>query len=181
MKNNFQKFNKVPLLISLIFFSFSLATFVFLYTKIQTNHKISKQLEADWRSEASKREETKTLDRSLKMLEEERALLEKHFIKSSDVVPFLDMVEKMAPKVGAKAEISLVDLSKDNSSLTVEMKATGQFEAVYKFLTLLENSPYELDFMLISMQRLGEVNPDGGVQSALWSGIFKVKLLSFIQ
>lgn len=180
--NNFQKFKKMPLFSSLAFLLSVCFVFLYLYTQIQKNNEVSRQLETTWQSEANKQEELKMLDQGLKITEGGRAALETHFIQSSDVVPFLDMVEKIAGEVETKAEISLVDLSKDNAELTVEMKATGHFEAVYKFLTLLENSPYELDFVSIDMQKSS--GGDGSGKGALiptWSATFKIKLLSFIK
>lgn len=160
-------------------FSFSL--FLFLYREIYQNSSTSEQMQIAWQNEAKKREELKSLDSSLKNIESEVALLETHFIKSSDIVPFLDMIEKLAPRVGAKAEVVLVDLPKDNSGLIVEVKATGFFEALYKFLTLLENSSYEIDVISMDMQKLGgEVMPDKKKTLPEWSATFRVKLLSFI-
>ena len=182
MQNNFQKFQKTPLFLSVIFLVFSCFVFLFFYEEIQNNSKTSELAQITWQSEANKRNETQSLNRSLQMTEQERTLLETHFIRSSDVVPFLDMIEKLAPEVGARVEISLVDIPKDNSGLIVEMKVTGIFEALYKFLTLLENSPYELDFISMDIQKLGgEIVSDKIRLFSQWSAIFRIKLLSFIQ
>ena len=48
------------------------------------------------------------------------------------------------------------------------IKASGSFEALYKFLTLLENSPYELDFISMDIQKLGgEIVAMGTVKEIL--------------
>lgn len=181
MKNNFQKFKKTPLFLSITFFLFACFVFWFFYTEIQNNNETSEQSQITWQNEASRRDEIESLDHSLQTTEEERALLETHFIRSSDVVPLLDMIEKLAPESGAKAEVSLVDLLKDNIGLIVEMKVTGRFEAVYKFLMLLENSPYELDFISVDMQKSNEQDTsDKKNPFSLWSATLRVKLLSFI-
>ncbi|MBI5139780.1 hypothetical protein HZA26_04210 [Candidatus Nomurabacteria bacterium] len=181
MPNNFKKFKKAPLILSVIFFVFSSALFYFLYSQTVNNYNLSEKLEMDLREEISKRDQIKNLDRSLKMVEGEIAMLETHFIKSSDVVPFLDMIEKMAPRVSAKAEVSLVDLAKDNSSLVVEVKVEGSFEAVYKFLILLEDSPYELSFTSANIRRSSDGDLESENPIPKWSAVFKVNLLSFIK
>jgi len=89
-----------------------------------------------------------------------QALLETHFIKSSDVVPFLNTIEALGPAVGASAEIDSVDTSPDGASLIVELQASGSFGAVYKFLTLLENSPYELNFLSMDIHTITDVVPN---------------------
>ena len=143
--------------------------------------------EAELQTETSKKNEAKSFERLLQIVEKESTMLDTHFIKSSDVVVFLDRVENMASIVKAKAEVTLVDVAPDNTSLSVGMTATGTFESLYKFLTLLENSPYQLELTSVNLQRVGgegastvatgEKAPSG-VQ---WSAIFKIKLLSFVQ
>ena len=91
-------------------------------------------------------------------------------------MPFLDLLERLAPQVGADAEVLLVDKAKDGSLLSVDVRVIGNFEAIYKFLTLLENFPYELEIISVDIQKKG----GEGVESSKWEGVFKVKLLSFI-
>lgn len=135
-------------------------------------------------NEASRREEVKLLNNSIETIKRDKALIESHFAKSSDVVPFLDTIEALGPKVGVKAETTSVDISKDNTALVVQIKATGDFKNIYRFLTLLENSPYELEFTSVDIQKGGESGVDEqGIpfSNAGWEATFGIKLLSFIQ
>lgn len=180
MKKSFQKFKKIPFIIATALLLLSFFVFIFIYKNIQENNQTFDTKEAELQQETSKKEELRSLARSLKMVEPERALLESHFIQSSDVVPFLDTVEKLALQVKAIAEVTSVDISPNNTSLNVGVKATGTFESIYKFLTLLENSPYQLE--IVSMGML--TNDSGGATEKTgtkeWSAVFKIKLLSFI-
>ena len=178
MPNNFPK---MPFFLSLIFLAFSLLAFLFLYREIDKNNKNSEQVLTEWQSEASRREEVKMLDHFVKIIEPEKNLLESHFAKSSDVVPFLNTIEKLANETGTKAEVTSVDIPKDNPGLIVEMQATGNFETIYKFLTLLENSPYELSFSLVDIKREdGQATSGKNIGTPKWVGLFKLQLLSFI-
>ncbi|KKS24035.1 MAG: hypothetical protein UU82_C0013G0003 [Candidatus Nomurabacteria bacterium GW2011_GWC2_41_8] len=117
----------------------------------------------------------------LQKIADSRILLETHFAKSSDVVPFLDTIEKLALEVGTKAEVNSVDILTDNTGLIVGLKASGSFEAIYKFLTLLENSPYELDFPSIDMHKLAVSGvSDENIQNLKWEATFRIQLLSFV-
>jgi len=178
MQNNFQKFKKGPLLLSMIFLLCSIAVLYFVYREIGINNQIAEQAQITWHNEADRRIEMQSLDRLLKSVEAETVLLNSHFIKSSDVVPFLNIIEKLAQNAGTKAEILAVDLAKDNSALAVRTQATGSFGSIYKFLKLLENSPYELEVATMEM-----VKADGGEKSSgqTWSIILGIKLLSFIK
>ena len=179
MQSNFPK---IPLLLSVIFFIGSSLIFLFFYRAINDNNQKLQSKEGEWQSEKLKRNEIKTLDHSVKIIEKERAQLETHFAQSSDIVPFLDTIEGLAPKVGVKAEVASVDILTDRTGLMVGMKASGTFGGLYKFLALLENSPYEIEFISMDLRR--ETGP-GGVESKnvtvpKWDVIFKIKLLSFI-
>lgn len=179
---NFRKFQKIPLILSLTFTLVSIFAFLFLYKQISDNIKIAARAQVEWQDETSRRDELKSLDRLMKVIGEEKTLLEMHFAQNSNIVPFLDTIEKLALSVKAKSEVVAVDIPKDKSGLQIDVKASGSFEAVYKFLMLLENSPYELDFISVNIQRVSEqTTSDKKVVAPQWDAIFKIKLLSFIQ
>ncbi|MFA5778057.1 MAG: hypothetical protein WC870_01010 [Candidatus Paceibacterota bacterium] len=178
---NSPNFKKKPLIISIVFLLFSCLAFFFLYKEINNNKKIEELAQTEWQNEANRREGIKLLDRSIKTISEERASLESHFAQSSDVVPFLDTLEKLAFSVGAKHEVVSVDISEDKTGLSVGLKASGSFEVIYKFLTLLENSPYELEFTSVDIQKLETQTISAKkVVVPQWGAVFKIKLLSFV-
>ena len=180
--NKQSNFLKIPLLISAMFFVVSLITFVFLYKAVNTNNKEALEREEKWRNEELRREGIKTLDSSVKAIEEEIRELETHFAKSSNVVPFLNTIEGLASRVGAQAEVTFITPLTDQAELTVEMKTSGTFDSLYKFLTLLENSPYELEFVGVNMSKEAGSETEGkNVAVSKWSAIFKIKLLSFVK
>lgn len=173
------KIKKGPLILSIIFLGFSCFAFLFIYKGIEENGKFTEQAQAKWQEEATRRNEAKTLDRTMKAIKVERTLLETHFAKGSDIVPFLDTLEGLATKANADAEISSVDVLKDNGGLAVGMKVSGSFSSVYKLLRLLENSPYELEFDSVSLQTISVDNPLGE-EIFQWEASFKMRLISFI-
>lgn len=175
MQNNFPK---IQFFSSIFFLFISLFAFFYFFRTINTNYDEFALKELEWQTESDRREGIKALDRSVKMIEIERAELQTHFAKSSDIVPFLDTIEELAPKVSVKTEVTAVEILKEENGLIVDMKASGTFRNIYKFLTLLENSPYELEFVSIQMNRETalEVKSESG-----WGVIFRIKLLSFIK
>lgn len=179
MKNNFPK---IPFFFSIIFFLFSCTVFLFFYKAIESNEKESQKKEGEWQAETKRRDEIKALDRSVKLIELERAELETHFANNSDIVRFLDTIEGLAPRSGAKAEVTSVDPSEDHTELTINMKASGPFDTLYKFLTLLENSPYELEFVEMDIQRTASLDSEKpNSANDDWEALFKIKLLSFVK
>ncbi len=178
MKNTFPK---IPFLLSIIFFIFSVAVFVFFFRLINERNEESQIKEEKWQKETDRRDEIKALDYSVKIIEEERKVLDRHFAKSSDVVPFLDTIEELAPQVGAKANVTSVDIIEENGGLMIGMQASGAFGSLYRFITLLENSPYELEFMAVSIKRQTVSSAENkSIGSPNWEAILKIKLLSFV-
>ncbi len=174
MQSNFPK---IPLFFSATFFVLSLSIFLFAYKLTNDNNQGSEMKETKWQTEAARREGIKTLESSVKMIEGDRLQVEAHFAKSSNVVPFLDTIEGLAPKVGAKAEVSSVAPVSGGAGLLVGMTASGTFGSLYKFLTLLENSPYELEFVGMDMHR--ESSGDKSSTLPRWNVNLQMKLLSF--
>ena len=167
----------MPLILAIIFLLIFSSLFVFLYKKINTSNQETEQKTLVWETEMIRRENIKSLNRSLEEIKNSRLNLETHFAQSSDVVPFLDTLEKLDTKVGVLAEVGSVDTGKDSTALVVTLKATGRFESIYKFLMLLENFPYELDFLSMDLHK-DIMSPS--VKDQKWEVLFKLQLLTFI-
>lgn len=172
-------FKKLPILLSLLFFLASCAVLVFLYKQIDNVKKETDELEKSWQTESDKRKEMKTLDKSLKLIEEDKKVLDSYFAYSTDIVPFLNTLEKLSESVGAKGEVSSVDILKDNTGLEVNLKATGSFGSLYKLLQLFENAPYEIEILGVDLEK--ETLSNEATSIFGWRGLFKLKLVSFIK
>ena len=94
---------------------------------------------------------------------------------------FLDTIEGLAPRAGVEAEVTSVDPPGDSAGLRIGIKASGTFTGVYKFLTLLENSPYELEFIGVDIKRETKTDANKSVAIPKWNAVFKIKLLSFVK
>jgi cell division protein FtsB len=188
MKNNFQK---ILLVLSVTLFAFSCFAFVFLYRKTNDNNQKAESVLTEWTNETYRRDDIMSLEHSLQKISDARTQLETHFAKSSDVVPFLDMIEKLAPKTGSLAQIDSVDTSGGSTGLIVGFSVSGSFDSIYKFITLLENSQYELEFLSMDIHSMtasntsvdsGSAQSKAPVKNAVpkWQADFKIQLLSFI-
>jgi hypothetical protein len=167
---------KKSLILSIIFFIFFSFVFVFLYKDINNKKEAIQTAQEKWQTEAIRRENIKFLIDSVKSIKIERTSLDTHFVQSSDVVPFLDTIEELAKNVGANAEVISVDVAKDNLSLVVQMSTSGSFETIYKLILLLENSPYDLEFILVDIKNLNSSIK----KIPQWTATLQIKLLSFL-
>ena len=153
MKNNT---HVKQLIFSFIFFLVTLAGLIFFYSYFRSRESVSEQKLMDWRVEQARREEIKSLDSSMKKIENEKVMLETHFAYSANPVPFLDTLERMARSVGAESTVSAVDVAKDGKSIAIGLNVSGSFESFYKFLNLIENSVYDMEFASIDVSKDGE-------------------------
>ena len=110
--------------------------------KINLNNEKVQRLTMEAETEINRRDEVESLNRSIEIIKQDKALLDTHFAKSSDIVPFLNTIEALAPSVGASAQTASVDIAKDNSGLVVKVDVSGDFKSIYKFLTLYISNPF---------------------------------------
>lgn len=162
--------------IALLFFLISVGVFFFLHNYINKKNSIAVASADEWKAEETKRANVKAMEQFLEERAQDRQEIDTHFVPSTDVVGFLDHIESFGPKVGAVGEVTLIDAAKDGSGISVEIRAKGNFESVYKFLALLENAPYEIEITTMNMRML-----EGGEGARVWEATFKIKLLSFIK
>ena len=164
------------LVASVSFMIFFFLVFYFLYHRIESSHKLSEEMSIKWLEEANRRDETENFAKAIKIAEPEIAKLESHFADNSDLVPFLNTIEGIAPKAGVEAETTDVDISQDKKNLILGLKARGSFDAVYKFITLIENSSYEMEFIYLDIFRS---SGQGDVSGPMWEATMRLKLITF--
>jgi hypothetical protein len=180
------RLKKTFLIIPVLLFLLSSIFFVFLLREVKKNINISKQAEINLQEEMLALEEAKDFNNFFRSIENEKILLESYFIQNSDVVPFLDKIEMMGSKVGIKTEVSQIEIAKDNSGLVLEIKNEGNFKRLYKFLLLLENFPYELEFTSVEIYNVSVQNVENLEKSGNnkvkneWKMVLKIKLISFV-
>ncbi len=175
------KLKKTLLAIPIIFFLLLCVLFFFLYKNIKNNIEISKRVQVDLQKETLRREEVKNFNDSFKLIEKDKAELETHFAQSSNIVPFLDTIERISNSVGVVTDVSSIEVTEDNSALSVQIKSKGSFEQIYKLLLLLENSPYELEFSSVGMYNNSDMSQkEKNNKKNEWVANFKIKLISFM-
>jgi len=175
-----KNFPIIAISISFVFFMVFSFLFFHFHKKIDIHKKEFYSQWEEWKNESVRRDEIRKLDNSVKIIEPEIKKLGTHFANSSDVVPFLNIIEGLASKVNVKAEVTSVDILGDSSGLLVGASASGTFSGLYKFVTLLENSPYEVEFMGVQINRESQLSSSTKTPSNIkWNAVLKIKLLSF--
>lgn len=173
-------FPKIQFFIALILLVVSSVAFWFLYQKVSDISEMAKESVGEWQSETAKRDEIRSLDSSVKKIERERALLDTHIAQNSDIVPLLDALERSAPD-GALAEVVSVNLLAPGEGLQVGVRVSGDFGGLYKFLQILENFAYELEFISVDLRKEGDsVVSLASAKNQKWVLDTQIKILSFV-
>ena len=184
MPNNpskqFKKFKKKPLFVAFGVLALAVFSFWWVLNSIKSTEAESENAQAEWQAENTRREAIRSLERSIKDIEDERVALESHFAQSENVVPFLDTLESLAQQAGGEAKVTAVDIPKDKEELVVSLRVEGSFQSNYKFIKLLENSPYELEIESFDLST-GVSSEGAAIESSLWEGRFTLRLISFVK
>ncbi|MCX6755279.1 MAG: hypothetical protein NT068_01920 [Candidatus Nomurabacteria bacterium] len=171
----------IKVFLAILFNAVFVFGFIYLYNQINNKNISAASLTEQINTETDRRDKITALNSEIKAIAKERGMLATHFAKSSDVVPFLDNLQALAKSVGATAEVSSLDLTAEGGGLEVKMKATGSFVSVYKLLSLLENSQYELDFSSVIFNTVSALDNTGSLKTGnqKWDASFNLTLLSF--
>jgi hypothetical protein len=175
MKNSLPK---IQIFLSVAFFIACSLAALYIYKETTRNNQEAEARQDEIAAADYAKDEVKLLNDSIKSIESEKSALESHFVKSSNVVPFLDSIEGAAKVVGVKSEVASVEVSPEHDALLVELDASGSFPLVYKFLRLLETSPYELSLTSVTLERSTSMDVKG--TAPRWDAKFKIKVLSFV-
>ncbi len=158
-----------------VFLILSIGVWVILYRQIEKNKKTTRELQTQLEEDIATKQKSQSLQRLMNELGQERNAFASHFVKNTDIVPFLNTIESLANQVGAEAVINTVDTPEDPPSLLIGIKASGSFEAIYKFMALLESAPYELQILGFDLKKGGASEEEADS----WSATLEVKVVSF--
>ncbi len=152
--------------------------FYFTYRIVQSNNQKAEGTATVTREEAAKRDEMRLLDRSLSAVRGDRVILNTHFAKSSDVVPFLNEIENSARAIGIVAEVENVNLLPSDAGLSVRVSADGSFRSLHTFITLLEQFPYIVEFTSLNIENVAIGTTD---KTTNWHAEMTLKLITFVK
>lgn len=171
---------KKLLFFSFMFFLFTCLFFVFLLIRIKFNEEDTRRINFDWQVESERREEVRSLSFFIKQISKEKETFESYFVNESTLVNFLNVLEGVGNSVGVSVEVNSFEPQRDSTTgLILNIKSAGDFVSLYKFIKLLENSPYEMEVISLDMQKLGFLN-DVSAKSN-WSASISIRLVNYLQ
>ena len=119
---------------------------------------------------------------NVKATDENLQNLNTHFIHTSDPVPFLTTVEDYGRTASVSTKFDAVSAEKKPDRLNVSITAQGTFAAVYRFLSLLEAIPYQIQFTEVNAQSFSASADPNSKQKpqTIWEARISLSVLSII-
>lgn len=127
------------------------AGFYYIKTQVEETSALAQELE-------QKQAERKNLQQTLRVVEEtesERTQLDEYFVRSSNVVAFIERLESLGGDAGVESTIS--DLREEqNGTLAFSLQAQGSFAGVLHYTDLIEHLPLNLTLDQVQVERAGD-------------------------
>jgi len=112
------------------------------------------------------------INKSLVVNKEAKGKIESVFLDENSLINFIKELEYFAQKTGMELDMKGVRILKEtNSGAVFNFIVEGSFSGIYRYLTLLENSRYQLRFEGINIQK--SLNDEN------WVAALELKVLSF--
>lgn len=110
----------------------------------------------------------------------EREKIESYFVRSDNIVDFLEKIELLGKKSGVSLSFDSVDIPPEEKNvLRVRIGTEGNWEDTFYFLSLVENLPFKIELEKSSIVKMTRIVSN--IKTSYWRGDLTVKLLSFYQ
>ena len=163
---------------------------LFLFVTIRTKNRSISSKQNSIESILKADDQLVVLQSSLEETKKDRAKLETFLVDKETIATFLEYIEALGKTAGVKA--SVASLSEDTRFpvsgsevpvLRLVLNASGSWQAVYRYLNLLQNLPYreEISSVTLRNETGATYGADGKVIDAkknhTWNGTFELAIL----
>ncbi len=158
----------------------SLSAYGITVWKINKNIGEAVALGGDIAAEAQKDRSIESIRNILRNTAAEREKIDGYFVKSDNIVDFLEKIELMGKKSGVALSFDSVDIPQNEKNvLRLRIGTEGNWEDSFYFLSLLENLPYKIELEKSALAKISKTVSN--VKTFYWRGDFTIRLLSFTQ
>jgi hypothetical protein len=183
MKKNLPKPFRITtqyLFSTIILFVLVTGIYVYLFHTIKKLGEHSATLFAEVTALEVQESEIGQLRKNVQATDENLKQLTLHFINTGDIVPFLETVEGYGRTLHVVTKFDSVVVEKSPNRVTLSLSANGTFTDVYRFIALLESSPYELTFTNVNLQSTDGGTQDKKLATGIWNAHITLSVLSVI-
>ncbi|GEM_PF-1753551 len=152
----------------------------FMFYKISTEKSRTAETLSLLKSEVKKESTLRFLAETLDKTTIERGKIDRYFVDIKGSAVFLERLQFFGKQAGVSVRLENVDIE-DKTVLRVNLATNGGFGETYKFLELLENTPYAIEVKSININKVRvSLDDKKNTSPNNWSGVFTIRLLSFV-
>lgn len=172
------KTKKILIIVSIIAISVLLFDIFFIFSIYKKRDSVAKPRE-DFLTEMTKESQLVLIKKIIEETSAERTNLNLCFVNNDEVVDFIKSVELISKLAGVSIEMKSVGTENSEvirgvnvETLVVEVVIEGSWDGTFKFLSLIENIPYNTTIDRVSINKSAEeTNKDGS-----WKSGFTIKV-----
>ncbi len=162
------------LVIAAIFFAVVLSVYLFWNNTLMRVSGEVASLASDITTKNKTFAETIVAEKELTKLSTEESTIQGYFVKTADVVPFLEGMQTLGSSVGAKVTIVSVSTNPlPRQHLELALRISGTFDAVVRAVGLIEYSPYDVTTTSLTLSSDPSTDPKVG---SVWSGALTLQI-----
>ncbi len=152
-----------------------LISILFVLYRIDDLESLANAKELEVETKQAEQLEDYTYRDLIKNTEEDRKRAEQYFVNRDELVTYIEALELLATSTSVYLEttISPQTISK------FDLKVSGTYANVYRFLYLLERMPYYSSIQVLGLSRRSDFIP--GTTSFAWDGQIALTLLGYIE
>ena len=166
---SFHKSSLVVLLLTVL----GLGGVVFLGRQLQTDANQIIDSYLNLYSTSRGKEDLEVTKKILTETMEARAKVAEAFLQGDELIPFIEQLESLEKKTGVEMKLDEPKSGAGKTpNLEISFHLTGPFNSLYRFLSLMENLPYQLEWRAVAWTL------DSGTT---WSGDFSLAVVSYNQ
>ncbi len=130
-----------------------LGLYIFFSLRIQSVFGVAEMASHERLALETKAKQLTTIKSLILSTTEKREELDKHFVTSDDIVPFIQYIESLDTLSGGVLEIDAVDIAtlSEKPVLSVSLNMSGTYSQVYRLLRMLEEMPYEISLSSLTL------------------------------
>lgn len=186
-----KKSTNLILIISTLTLIALLGAFVYLINVIKNKNKHISVVAATLQEKIDEKDNMKVLEKKMVDLGDTRTKINGYFVDTSNIDTFVEYLEGLGDTYGATLVVQSVDTPKnEKNKLVFSIEIDGNFSNVTKIVSILENSPYNINFNSLYINKITETvqgesidpkskAPIAPITKSSWQATANFNVLSF--
>lgn len=156
------------LIITTLLMIFSVGVFIFIFRDIKFTNENTSIMKVRLEKKIIQKNNLSNLEKTIKETKEQREVLQSYVVDENKIDQFIGWLEIKGDPVGAGVLVNSVKRLPEQKTLNVTLTATGSFNSVMNFTSLLENSSYKLNLENLFLSKFINQGDEENLDREYW-------------